>query len=115
MNDIAILLGQRIRALRTTKGLSQEELAFRASISTNHLGQIERAIKNPTLDTINKIAQALEVSLPELLDFNTATQANETENVIINKILAQLSTTSLEQQQDILKLIKIFKHYQETE
>jgi len=52
MSDIAMQLGQRIRDLRTERHMSQEELSFKAGISPAHLGQIERALKNPTIDTV---------------------------------------------------------------
>ena len=42
MKNVAKLFGQRVRVLRNSVGFSQEELAFKASVSTNHLGQIER-------------------------------------------------------------------------
>ncbi|KAB4867635.1 helix-turn-helix transcriptional regulator, partial [Bacteroides thetaiotaomicron] len=56
MSDIAIQLGQRLRALRRERGISQEELSFKAGISAAHLGQIERAVKKPTVEPIGKLA-----------------------------------------------------------
>lgn len=61
MTDAARKLGMRIRQLRNEKNMSQEELSFKAGISSAHLGQIERATKNPTIDTISKIASALNI------------------------------------------------------
>ncbi len=115
MDNISALLGQRIRVLRTSAGLSQEDLAFKASISTNYLGQVERAVKNPTLETVYRIAQALDISLIQLFDFENAIIASNEQSTITNKIIAQLSSISDEQRQDILKLIKIFKHYHEND
>ena len=67
MRDIATALGLRIRELRNERHMSQEELAFKAGISAAHLGQIERALKNPTVDTVDKIAGALGVPITALL------------------------------------------------
>lgn len=57
-----------IRKLREKNGLSQEKLARLADVSNNTIVNIEAGKqKNPTIDTIRKIAKALGVSLEELL------------------------------------------------
>jgi transcriptional regulator with XRE-family HTH domain len=58
--------GETIRELRLAKSLSQEELAFRASLHRNYLGGIERGERNPCLDNILSIANALNVSPADL-------------------------------------------------
>ena len=52
------------------KGLSQEELAHKADLHRTYIGMIERAEKNITLLNIEKIANALEVNIKELLREN---------------------------------------------
>jgi len=111
MSEIALLLGNKIRELRKSKNMSQEELAFKASISPAHLGQIERATKNPTLDTIKQIADALEVPLHSLFLFNIGYAKSVDESAIIKKINIQLSTMTEKQQKEILRLIRITKHF----
>ena len=64
---ILIDFGSKVRALRNEKGLSQEELSFKADLHRTYIGMIERAEKNITLINIEKIANALEVSITELL------------------------------------------------
>jgi len=61
--------GDRVRDLRLAKGLSQEELAFRAGIHRTYLGGIERGERNPALKNISAIAEALHVTLSELFSF----------------------------------------------
>ena len=51
--------GEIIRQKRKEKGLSQEDLAFKADLHRTYIGMIERAEKNITLENINKIAKAL--------------------------------------------------------
>lgn len=48
--------------------MSQEELADRAGVHRTYIGMIERAEKNITLINIEKIANALEISVSELLN-----------------------------------------------
>lgn len=57
--------GKRIRFFREQDGLTQAELAEKTGLSDNFIGLIERGIKHPTLETLNKIAEALEVRLGE--------------------------------------------------
>ena len=60
--------GKRIRQLRETQGLSQEELAYRAGVHRTYLGGIERGERNPSLKNIAAIARALDIKLPDLLN-----------------------------------------------
>ena len=53
--------------MRETKGLSQEKLARLADVANNTIIKIESGKNdNPTLDTLKKIAKALEIGLDEL-------------------------------------------------
>ena len=110
MSDVAKQLGLRIRELRNERHMSQEELSFKAGISPAHLGQIERALKNPTIDTITKISAALDIPVADL--FSTKSVSFSTQNAIIGKINAQLLSMSEDEQKDILRIIRIFRGYQ---
>jgi transcriptional regulator with XRE-family HTH domain len=68
MSDIAKIIGQRIRNYRTQKGLSQEKLAELAGCHPTYIGQLERGEKNATLESVEKIALAMGISLSELFD-----------------------------------------------
>lgn len=59
-------LGKAIRQLRQKRGLTQEDLAHTAGITTGTLSLIERGHANPTWGTIKGIAAALDVSMGEL-------------------------------------------------
>lgn len=59
--------GLAVRQLRDAQGWSQEELALRADLNRSYLGEIERGCVMPSLATVAKLAQALDVSLPGLL------------------------------------------------
>ena len=61
-------LGKRIRVIRKEKGISQEDLATDAGIERAYMGSIERGERNPTYDKLLSIADALSVSLSELVD-----------------------------------------------
>ena len=61
--------GEKVRKLRKEKDISQEELAEKIKRDPRTVVAIETGKRNPTLNTIYKIAQALNVSLSELLRF----------------------------------------------
>jgi transcriptional regulator with XRE-family HTH domain len=60
-------LGEAIRAERKKAGLSQEKLAEKADLNRNYIGEIERAEKKITVETLWKIAKVLNVRLRDLV------------------------------------------------
>lgn len=66
MQEIKRMLGSRIRALRTSKGLTQQELAELCSLNYKYLGGIERGERNPTFENMVKISQGLGIALHSL-------------------------------------------------
>ena len=68
-NEINIKFGKRVIELRKIKGITQEELAYRCDIQRSYMGVIERGEKSVTLNTIEKIAAGLEISIIELMSF----------------------------------------------
>jgi transcriptional regulator with XRE-family HTH domain len=59
-------LGEAVRRLRTEAGLSQEQLAEKASTDLTQVGGIERGVRNPSYTTLVRLAAALETSVGEL-------------------------------------------------
>ncbi|MCF0125789.1 MAG: helix-turn-helix transcriptional regulator [Clostridia bacterium] len=68
--NINIFFGKRVTELRVEKKLSQEDLAFRCGLHRTYIGAIERGEKSPTLNTIEKIANGLEIQLCDLFKKN---------------------------------------------
>lgn len=65
-SDLA-LIGSRIKAVRTGKGMSQADLAVKASVSLPLISNIERGKTRMQLETFVKVAEALQVSADHLL------------------------------------------------
>jgi transcriptional regulator with XRE-family HTH domain len=61
-------LGQRIRALRKQQGWSQETLGEQSSLSGKFIGEVERAEKSISVDSLYRVAVALGIPLRELTD-----------------------------------------------
>ena len=110
MTDISAAIGKRIRTFRNAQGISLEELSFKADLNAAHLGQIERGLRNPTIETLNRIATALDISFYELIgSVEEVPQKQPETNEIKRKIDAQLSSMTLDEQKDILRIIRIFR------
>ncbi|PFR94434.1 XRE family transcriptional regulator [Bacillus cereus] len=69
MENLIKIIGNNIRVIRKGKGLSQEELAFKASLHPTYIGQVERGEKNITIVTLSVILKALEVTLEHFFSF----------------------------------------------
>ncbi|MGM9936306.1 MAG: helix-turn-helix domain-containing protein [Candidatus Ornithomonoglobus sp.] len=108
METVGVKLGKEIRKIRNSLGMSQEELAFKAGISAAHLGQIERAAKNPTVDTVAGIADALGVSLSELFSFNFDPDKQENPT-LLSRIMNNAASMSEENQKELLRMMRIFR------
>jgi transcriptional regulator with XRE-family HTH domain len=67
--NLLVTLGKRIQELRESKGFSQVDLAGKmlGKFDTTNISRIESGRTNPTIFTLFRIAEALEVSLNELL------------------------------------------------
>jgi transcriptional regulator with XRE-family HTH domain len=61
--------GEHLKSLRISRNLSQVELAFKGDFDRNYIGMLERGERNPSLKNLKRLSIALEISLPELLNF----------------------------------------------
>ena len=67
--EAAIRFGKRLSELRIAAGLSQEALADICNFNRTYIGSIERAEKAPTINTIDRLAKGLKITLTELFDY----------------------------------------------
>jgi len=99
-------LGERIRTLRRKKRLTQQDLAERAGVDPKYIGQIERAETNPTIKIIARIAEELDISLPELFTFPPEKYVVKKEEFGDMKVSDLIKDKPSEIQQIILRTIK---------
>src|SRR5882672_5544616 len=74
-------LAQRVRALRTQRGLSQGRLGDRAGLSGKFIGEVERGEKSISIDSLYRVSVALEIPLRELTDVRAAVPSEEAEKI----------------------------------
>lgn len=84
------LIGNRIKAARKAKGLSQSELSELIDKSVGYMSYIETGSKKPSLETLIQIANALDVTIDELLSDNLVA-ASPVSNTQINQLLSDCS------------------------
>ena len=61
-------LGEKIKAIRMAKGLTGKELGIRSSTGQSTISEIERGIRSPNIDTLQRICDVLGIQISELFD-----------------------------------------------
>jgi transcriptional regulator with XRE-family HTH domain len=102
MSEIVKKIGERIRLIRREKGLSQEQLGELSDLHTNYVGQIERGEKNLTIESLEKVVQALEISMEQLFR-HVDPMKDKDELMEINELLSERSSKDHAM---VLKIIK---------
>lgn len=67
MKNMPEKLGRNLKRIRTEKNMSQGDVARALGVDRGYISNIENGKRNPTLATITKLAEALKVSVDELL------------------------------------------------
>ena len=62
-------LGRRVKYLRRLSNLTQAQLAEKTNLSVNYISEIETGVASPTLKTLLRLAQELNVEIKGLFDF----------------------------------------------
>ena len=66
--DWKAVVGGNVRRLRLERGFTQEQLAFAAEVDLTYLGGIERGRRNPSVEVLGRVAEALRVPPKRLLE-----------------------------------------------
>lgn len=106
MGVILKKFGKKVRELRQERGLSQEELANKASLHYTYIGSVERGEANLTLQNIEKIANAFRIGLPELFSFHDTKDATEPLQKIRYQLFNLMKNEDLETSRNIIKIVK---------
>ena len=101
-----IQIADKIKKHRTAKGLSQKEIALEVGIDQAQYSRIENGKVEPTLSSLEKIANALNVSLTELFDDNIVLDINSYDKSAIDK-LRLVEELEEEEKKSIFNIIDI--------
>jgi len=102
MDDIKKLIGKRIKELRKSKKMTQEQFAEKIDIDQRSLSAIECGINFPTKNFI-KIAQVLDIELKDLFDFDHIDKTDEKMRIEAKKYIEKLNSHDLK---IVFKLLK---------
>ena len=107
INDI----GERIRELRKHAGLTQEKLALDANIGVSFLGDVERGLKKPSIETLEKLLSALGMTLIDFFNFDLKYNPIKESSALdkINALLKRLPENEIETVYNIVVEILKFK------
>jgi hypothetical protein len=89
---INLNIGERIRKIRIEKGMTQKEIAEKCGINDANIRKYESGRQNPKIDTIEKIAKALDVEVSELL-FEKSEIIEQLKNVLNTNAIEAIKTT----------------------
>ena len=103
MSKIANIIGERIRIYRNRLGINQEELAERAGLHNTYIGQLERGEKNATLESVEKVAKALDLPLELLFE---KIIIGDLKNEYAVECYNIISSLPLSEQKAVLELVK---------
>jgi len=103
------LLGDRIRLLRKQGGLTINQLAEMAGMDSGFLNYIEHGKKSPSLDTLARIANALNVSPADLFAKQGFKAEDVFEHQVSNQIRAILNGKTQEEKEKFLAVLKSLK------
>src|ERR1700730_9161014 len=66
--DLKTLLGIAMTTHKKSLSISQEDLAHRAGLHRTYVSDLERGVRNPSVDSIEKLARALQLSISTLFE-----------------------------------------------
>ncbi|GIO26981.1 helix-turn-helix domain-containing protein [Ornithinibacillus bavariensis] len=107
------MIGENLKRVRMERGLSLSELAEKANISKSYLSNMERHLnENPSIHVIIKIAEALDVTIPTLVEKSPKSNIIETEWIEFIEEIRKLGIQK-EKIQQLLPIIEFIKWQQE--
>jgi transcriptional regulator with XRE-family HTH domain len=83
-------LANSIRSLRLRSGLSQRQLAGRMSVPRTYVSKIENEKATPTLSSLERLARALEVTVPDLLTGGERNRQEEVRELMEDQFIADI-------------------------
>lgn len=105
---IARIIGDRLRAYRLQQEWSQEVLAEHAGLHPTYIGQLERGEKNATIETVSKVAAALNIPLSQLFE---NISSSEYEQDIPSQCYALIQSQTTEKQAALFELLNSIIQY----
>ncbi|WP_049828310.1 helix-turn-helix domain-containing protein [Paenibacillus peoriae] len=104
VTDLMKMVGEGIRHFRKLRGLSQEELASKADVHETYIGKLERSEKVCSIVVLDKITNALNLSMVEFFSYIQPVNREKSESTL-TEIVNRLRSRNENEQKKILKVI----------
>jgi transcriptional regulator with XRE-family HTH domain len=104
MTTLRNFIGERIRAIRQAKGLTQQKLADLSGLDYRYIGALERGERNFSVDTLEKVLTALKISFRELTLIDNKEGTNQTRQVTVDQFIALTEGLTDEQMMILLRV-----------
>jgi len=85
-----VQVARAIRSLRQSRGLSQRQLALRMGVPRTYVSKIENEKATPTLSSLERLARALEVSVPDVLRECGQSREDDLRQLVADPFIAEL-------------------------
>jgi len=111
MATLQEIIGVRIRALRNDRGWTQEELGARADLDFTTIGGAERGEKSLSLNSLARVADALEVEIAWLVRPEVSRKGHAESEELIEELLAEARDLTPRQLRHVLELVRVAMGY----
>ena len=107
MEELKKDFGKRLKELRKSQGLTQEQLAEKIGMDTQNLCKMENGSHFPQTKNLYKIAKVLDIEVKDLFDYGHFMQREK----LVSEITDYLNKAATKELEFIYKIIKSFKEY----
>jgi len=110
MSDFIKLVGEQIRIIRKSRGMTQEELADKSSLSFSYISDVERGTRNISLESLEKITVALDAMPSQIFNFKDIESFNglDDKHMLIEILRSLLIERTTEEIKFIVNVTKEF-------
>ena len=105
-DDIQSRFGARIRELRKQRGLTQEQLAEAIGKSVDTISNIERGFSSTRIKTAARLAEILEVALPDLFEPATRPRLDRKRQQLVNELTDMVAACDPDKRTDVLNAFR---------
>ncbi len=106
-HDFKKVIGAWLKDLRQRKGLTQEQLADRIQVSSKYYSEIERGLRNITINTLQRIMGSLDMTVTDLIDLLLKANISEESLDIPNQITIKIKRGDKRTKKNISKIVEI--------
>jgi transcriptional regulator with XRE-family HTH domain len=106
MDKLTKALGKNIKLLRKSRNLLQSELAEKIGVESKYLSRLETGLSSPSLKTLQKISEELNIDMSCLFDFPTE-QSEEEIKLILSKKINLYNINQLRLLSSLIKIVDL--------